>query len=248
MQRLERGIALLEESPPVELAIFPELWTVGFFSFERYAAAAEPLEGPTLAALSEVARRRSMWLHGGSIVERSKTGQLFNTSVLFNTEGRLAASYRKIHLFGFESSEQRILQPGSFLTVSTTSFGTAALTTCYDLRFPELYRALVDQAADTFLVASAWPASRASHWTIFTRARAVENLSYLIACNACGTDHGTRLLGYSVVVDPWGEIVAQAGDAEQVLTAELDLERPTAIRSTFPALRDRRPALRIQPE
>lgn len=239
--RLERGLDVIEtldHSP--KLVVFPELWTVGYFNVEEYELAAEPLDGTTVARLSIAARRRKLWLHGGSIVERSSGGSLYNTSLLFDPEGRLAASYRKTHLFGFTSGEKKILRAGESPVSFQAEIGNLGFTTCYDLRFPELYRCLSSRGAEAVFVASAWPAARLEHWVILARARAIENLFYVVACNAAGSNLGNELGGNSMIVDPWGNVVARAGPGECVLYGEMNLESVWTLRAQFPVLRDRR--------
>ncbi|HZU23006.1 MAG TPA: carbon-nitrogen family hydrolase [Terriglobales bacterium] len=239
-QRLQRGLAMLRNlDRVVQLAILPELWTVGFFAFENYASSATPVPGTASEQLAAAARELKIWLHAGSIVERSNEG-IHNTSLLFNPEGRLEARYRKIHLFGYESEEATLLKAGSAPQIAQTPLGAIGLSTCYDLRFPELYRAMSKEGAEIFLVASAWPYPRLEHWLVLNRARAIENLAYVVACNAAGRTRGRQLLGNSVVVDPWGVPIARAGGEEQVLYAQLDRELVHEVRSRFPALTDRR--------
>jgi predicted amidohydrolase len=141
-------------------------------------------------------------------------------------------------LFGYESEESQLLTPGVEVRTISTDIGTLAMSTCYDLRFPELYRLLTE--AELVLVASAWPVPRMEHWRLLTRARALDNLFYLVACNAAGECNGVGLAGHSVVVDPWGEIVAEAGDGEEILRAHIDLPTVAKIRAEFPVLDDRR--------
>lgn len=239
-QRLQRGLAMLRNlDRPVQLAILPELWTVGFFSFDQYAASASPIPGPLSEQLANTARKLKIWLHAGSIVERSAE-DLHNTSLLFDPDGKLRATYRKLHLFGYESEEGKLLKPGDAPQVIKTPLGALGLSTCYDLRFPELYRLMSKDGAEIFLVTSAWPYPRLEHWLVLNRARAIENLAYVVACNASGQARGKTLLGNSVVVDPWGTPIARAGGDEQVLYASLDPELLRDVRSRFPALRDRR--------
>ncbi len=239
--RLQRGLSMLRNlEQPVQLAIFPELWTVGFFSFCRYAAGATRVPGPVTAELAATARELNIWLHAGSLVERSADGALHNTSLLFDPRGELRASYRKIHLFGYDSEESSLLRPGNAVTVLQTPFGCIGLSTCYDLRFPELYRQMLDQGAELFLVTSAWPHPRLEHWLVLNRARAIENLSYVVACNAAGETRGWRFLGNSLVVGPWGEEVARGGEEEQVVFARVNSGQVREVRNRFPALRDRR--------
>lgn len=223
----------------VELVVLPELWPIGFFQFDDYETQAEPLDGPTLTAIAALAVDLDAHVHAGSIIERRGDGRLSNTSVLFAPDGRQLLAYRKRHLFGYRSREAELLVPGDEIETVATPFGRVALTTCYDLRFPELYFDLVAQGAELALVASAWPYERLDHWRLLTRTRALENLMYVVASNASGTDGGVRFAGHSVVVDPWGEIIAEAGADEEVLVAELDDGRVDEVRSSFPVLEDR---------
>src|SRR5829696_1373867 len=130
-------------SGDADLVLLPELWATGYFAFDDYAATAEPLAGPTCAALSAAAAAAGVHLHAGSIVERSGD-ELFNTSLLFGPDGRLLQTYRKVHLFGYGSREVSLLSAGSAAGAVPTALGSLALSTCYDLRFPELYRLQVD--------------------------------------------------------------------------------------------------------
>ncbi|MFL6128636.1 MAG: carbon-nitrogen family hydrolase [Mycobacteriales bacterium] len=222
-----------------ELVLLPELWATGYFAFDDYAATAEPLDGPTCAALSAAAAAAGVHLHGGSIVERSGD-QLFNTSLLFGPDGRLLQTYRKVHLFGYGSREVSLLSPGGFVGSCPTPIGTVAISTCYDLRFPELYRLQVDGGAELFLVAAAWPRARLAHWQLLLRARALENQCFLAACGAAGRQGDVVLSGRSAVVDPWGSVLAEAGDTAETLTVEVDLGEVARARKDFPALADRR--------
>ena len=161
VSRLGRGIGLIEKiDHPVRLVMLPELWTVGFFNFDQYARLAEPLNGPTAARLSATAARGNFWLHGGSMIERSPEGNLYNTSLLFNPAGALVATYRKMHLFGFESGEKALLHAGESPVSLPSEIGNLAPTTCYDMRFPELYRCLSRRGVELALITSAWPAAR----------------------------------------------------------------------------------------
>lgn len=237
--RVKRVGELLEAASGADIVILPELWNVGFFSFDRYARDAEPLHGETVELMREKARQLRAHILMGSFVEESETG-LHNTALLISDRGEIVASYRKMHLFGYDSRENQLLTPGDRIVVAKTRFGRLGIATCYDLRFPEMYRAMVDQGVVCFLVAAAWPEARLDHWRLFTRTRALENQSFLVACNACGVSGGVRLAGHSCVVDPWGVPVATADGHESVLTVEIDLSEATRIRERFPALQDRR--------
>ncbi|WP_037601377.1 carbon-nitrogen family hydrolase [Streptacidiphilus rugosus] len=222
-----------------DLVVLPELWPLGGFAYEGWQAGAETLDGPTADAMSAAARDAGVWLHAGSIVERDPEGPLYNTSLLFAPDGELHALYRKIHRFGFDSGEAALMAAGEELAVVDTPFGRMGLATCYDLRFPELFRAMLDRGAELFVVPAAWPARRTAHWSLLARARAVEEQALVFACNNAGTHGGVEQAGLSVVVDPWGEVLGEAGTGEQVLTVEFDPAVVARTREEFPVLRDR---------
>ncbi|KUJ67817.1 acyltransferase [Streptomyces albus subsp. albus] len=238
--RRTRVAALVREQAGADLVVLPELWPVGAFAYQSFAAEAEPLDGPTARAMAAAARDAGVWLHAGSIVEgASGAGPLHNTSLLFSPEGRLERVYRKIHRFGFDQGEAVLMSAGTEVVTAQLPGAVAGLATCYDLRFPELFRLLVDAGAQLLVIPAGWPARRREHWTLLARARAVENQAYVLACGTAGTHAGVEQAGHSIVVDPWGEVLAEAGPGEQVLTVDLDLARVTRTREEFPALRDR---------
>ncbi|WP_411103567.1 carbon-nitrogen family hydrolase [Streptomyces sp. cmx-4-9] len=240
VSRRARVAALVREQAGSDLVVLPELWTVGAFAYEQFETEAEPLDGPTFAALSRAARDAGVWLHAGSVVERAGDGALYNTALVLSPDGGLAATYRKIHRFGFDQGEAVLMSAGDSLTTVDLPEQTLGLATCYDLRFPELFRGLVDAGATTLVVAAGWPARRRSHWTLLNRARAVEDQSYVLACGLAGTHAGVEQAGHSLVVDPWGEVLAEAGPGEDVLTVDLDPAKVADTRAAFPALKDRR--------
>jgi predicted amidohydrolase len=223
-----------------DLLVLPELWNVGYFAFDEYGARAEPLTGPTVTAARDWARDLRLHVHVGSVVEVDEARRLHNTSVVIAPDGSLQSTYRKVHVFGYGSREQELLTPGTSVTVTPVTGVPTGITTCYDLRFPELYRSLVDQGAELVAVCAAWPASRLEHWRLFTSVRAVEQQAYLLACNAVGEQHGVSLGGHSRVVDPWGEVLVEAGTEEGFTFADLDPTLPGRVRAQFPALADRR--------
>ncbi|MCF6524070.1 carbon-nitrogen family hydrolase [Streptomyces sp. JJ36] len=239
--RRERASSLVRAQQGADLVVLPELWPVGAFAFQEFETAAEPAEdGPTARAMSAAARDAGVWLHAGSVVERAPDGALFNTSLVFAPDGALAATYRKIHRFGFDRGEATLMSAGTTPVTVPHPAAPLGLATCYDLRFPELFRALTDAGAHLLVVPAGWPEKRAAHWTLLARARAVENQCYVLACGTAGTHAGVPQAGRSLIADPWGEILAEAPDAEErVLTAELDLTLVSEVRETFPALKDR---------
>ncbi|MCR4405069.1 MAG: carbon-nitrogen family hydrolase [Candidatus Acetothermia bacterium] len=232
--RLERALEALAECKGAGLVLLPELWNVDYLEFERYREGGEPLEGPTLAAVAAKARELKAHILAGSILEQAGE-RLYNTSVLFGPRGEIVASYRKIHLFGYRSKEKELLAAGEELVVARTELGPLGLSLCYDLRFPELYRAQLDLGALAFLIPAAWPAARIEHWRLLARARALENQSFLLGCNAAGPRYG----GHSLAVSPQGEILGEATEAEEILWIRLDFGEVERVRAELPFLEDR---------
>jgi predicted amidohydrolase len=237
--RRQRVTALVREQTDADLVVLPELWTTGAFAYEEFATEAEPLEGPTYEAMAKAASDAGVWLHAGSIPERDPDGPLYNTALIFSPSGDLAAAYRKIHRFGFDKGEAVLMGAGQELVTVRLPETTLGVATCYDLRFPELFRALVDAGAETMVVSAGWPERRRAHWTLLAQARAVENQAFVLACGTAGTHAGVPQAGHSIVVDPWGEVLAEAGAGEEILTVDLDPAKVAATREQFPALKDR---------
>ncbi|MEU6917254.1 carbon-nitrogen family hydrolase [Streptomyces olindensis] len=243
--RRRRVASMVRDQAGADLVVLPELWTTGAFAYEEFGREAEPLEGPTYEAMAKAASDAGVWLHAGSIPERDPDGPLYNTSLVFSPSGDLAAAYRKIHRFGFDKGEAVLMGAGRELVTVRLPGTTLGVATCYDLRFPELFRGLVDAGAETLVVSAGWPERRRAHWTLLARARAVENQSFVLACATAGTHAGVPQSGHSVVVDPWGEVLAEAGAAEEVLTVEFAPGKVATTREQFPALKDR--VLGLQP-
>ncbi|NUP43958.1 MAG: carbon-nitrogen family hydrolase [Streptomyces sp.] len=239
-ERRGRAAALVRAQAGADLVVLPELWPVGAFASDEFAAEAEPAEsGPTAGVMVAAARDAGVWLHAGSVVERDPEGPLYNTSLLFAPDGELAAVYRKIHRFGFDRGEAALMAGGERIVTARLPWGTAGLATCYDLRFPEQFRLLVDAGAELLVLCAGWPARRLEHWRVLVQARAIESQAYVLACGTAGTHAGVEQAGHSMVVDPWGTVLAEAGAGEEVLACELDPARVAATRAEFPVLRDR---------
>ena len=255
--RVHRAARLVREQAGQDLVVLPELWAPTGFGYRTWAQRAEPTDGEVAMAMAAAAREAGVVLHAGSIIERSvETGpegkRLWNTSLVFDRAGQLASVYRKIHRFGFAEGEPSLLEAGSEVAVvdlplsgsgaagGPVGLSTCGLSTCYDLRFPELYRRQLDAGAEVFVVPAAWPAARVVHWSLLARARAVENQCLMIACNTAGTHASVRMGGRSVVVLPTGEVAAEAGEDEEILAVEVDLNVIAQTRAAFPVLRDRR--------
>jgi len=252
--RVSRAADLVRAQAGHDLVVLPELWAPGGFSYQGWAERAEPVDGPVASAMSAAARDAGAMVHAGSIVERPADGthgpegkDLWNTSLVFAADGSLAATYRKIHRFGFGQGEPLLMEAGDALSLvdvpdssSAAGAARAALSTCYDLRFPELYRAQLDAGATLFVIPAAWPAARVRHWTLLAHARAIENQCVVVACNTAGTHAGVEMGGHSQVVLPNGELASIAGSHEQVLSVEVDMSTVASYRASFPVLRDRR--------
>lgn len=219
--------------------MLPELWPVGFFHFDDYWSSAEGLDGESVATVRAAAHESGAWVLGGSIIERSAAG-LHNTSVLVSPSGDVEFTYRKIHLFGHESSEAELLSAGDEPKCADTPWGRVGAMTCYDIRFPELSRDLVNRGAEMLLIVSAWPAARVEHWSALLRARAIESQAWVVAVNACGVDAGVRLGGRSTVVAPDGSVVAEAGAQQQDLVCCVDAAASGRVRAELPFLADGR--------
>jgi len=213
-------------------------------------AAAEAIPGPTSDFASDLARELQIYLVAGSILERSdEPARCHNTALLFGPDGTLLATYRKIHLFDVavertvNVSESRTRKPGTEPVCVTTELGRVGLAVCYDLRFPELFRSLAARGAEIIVVPSAFTApTGAAHWHTLVRARAIENQSYVLAPNQFGpTLQGYDNYGHSLIVDPWGRILAEGNATEDgVLSAELAAGRLAEVRRAIPALTHRR--------
>ena len=234
-----------------KLIVLPEKWTV-IGTGEQLRAGAETLDGPAISWARKTARELGMDLVAGSIAERV-TGQsekLANTSVHVDPEGEIKAVYRKVHMFDVEIdgrsyNESDVERAGEEIVLSETQDGVElGLAICYDLRFPELFRILAVRGARVIVLPSAFtlPTTR-DHWETLIRARAIENQTFVIAANQIGPHPGgQRSGGRSMIVDPWGVVLAQAPDREGYVVAELDLEYQREVRAKLPSLANRRPA------
>jgi predicted amidohydrolase len=231
-----------------QLVLLPEKWTV-LGSGAQLRDGAEPIDGPAISWARECARELALELVAGSFVERGADGRLHNTSVHISPDGEIRAVYRKIHMFdvtidGLAYRESEHEAAGEEIVLSDTAGGVElGLTICYDLRFPELYRILALRGARVLLVPAAFTlATTRDHWETLLRARAIENQAFVLAANQIGENEPGRFSGgRSMIVDPWGVVLAQAGDGVGVIVADLDLARLDAIRESLPSLANRRP-------
>jgi len=201
---------------------------------------------PFLSRFSELAKELNVTLLLGSIAVRLDDGQLNNRSYLFSPAGEVVASYNKIHLFdvdlpsGESRRESELIVAGDKAVNAKTDFGIVGMTICYDVRFPHLYRTLSQGGADILTVPAAFTVSTGEmHWNVLLRARAIENGAFVIAPAQCGThDGGRKTYGHSMVIDPWGKVVAEAGVDPTILYAEIDMTEIARARQAIPSLKD----------
>jgi predicted amidohydrolase len=230
-----------------EVISLPERWN-GTGPDERMVAAAEPLDGETAAAMAAWARQHGVWLHGGSIGEEAEPGvRACNTTLVFDPDGRRVATYRKIHMFdidvaGAAARESNANKPGDRLVLAEIAGWPTGLTICYDLRFPEQYRELALAGAEAFVVPAGFTmATGRDHWEVLLRARAIENAAYVIAANQHGFWDGSARYARSMIIDPWGVVLANAGDGEGICVAAIDRARVAEVRRLIPVFSARRP-------
>lgn len=251
-RNLETAVRLVEEAADLgaRLIGLPENFSY-MGSQEGLLEGAETLEGPTLGAIREVARRRGVYVIAGSIAEKVQDPKrTANTSALIADDGTLVAAYRKIHLFdvnipdGARYAESEVVAAGDQAIIAPTALGRIGLTICYDLRFPEMYAALVAAGAELVAVPSAFTeVTGRDHWHVLLRARAIEAQAWVLAPAQWGPhdDRGLRRsYGHSLIVDPWGVVVAEVGDGEGWCSAEIDSQRVAEVRRRIPVGAHRR--------
>ena len=235
-------------SSGASLIALPELWNCHGLE-EVYRENAEPVPGPTTEFLGGLAGELGVYLLGGSILEGGpQSTKLHNTSTFFAPDGKMSAVYRKIHLFDVKAPdreylESRTIAAGTEIVTAKAGAATIGLSVCYDLRFPELYRLLAMRGAEVLAVPAAFTLQTGKdHWELLLRARAVENQAYVVAPAQWGRKaDGRWTYGRSIIVDPWGTVLAQCPDRDGFALATLDLDYLERFREDFPALKNRRP-------
>lgn len=240
--RITHAEQLIDSAAESDLILLPELWNIGWWSFDIYRESSETLQGETISRIAEKARAVNAYVLAGSIVER-QGDSLRNTAVLLDPRGKVIATFRKMHLSGFgESREAELCKRGEEIVAIKTELGVLGLSICYDLHFPELFRKMaVDHDAEIFLHISAWPMQWLDTWRTLCQARATENLCFLVSCNLAGINRGKEYLGHSAIVNPHplGATFASAGIYETVVKGEIDIAEIYRLREWFHALEDR---------
>jgi nitrilase len=234
-----------------ELVALPEYFCLmGRTDRDKLGVAEGPGDGPIQAMLAHAAREHRVWVIGGTLPIRTDDPQrVLNSNCVYAPDGTLAARYDKIHLFKYDNGRERYdegcaIRAGSVPTTVQAAGLRVGLSVCYDLRFPELYRELMHPPCDLISVPAAFTHTTGlAHWELLLRARAVENQCYVIAAAQGGThENGRRTFGHSLVVDPWGEVLAMLPEGEGVVLAEVERERIASVRMQLPALEHRRVA------
>jgi nitrilase len=230
-----------------QLVTLPEYWPImGMSDADKVAHAEQPGAGPIQQAMADVAREHGVWLIGGTLpLVSSDAGKVMNTTLVYDHAGQPVGRYDKIHLFGFTKGsesydEARTIVPGEAVGSFEAPFGRVGLSVCYDLRFPELYRAM-GECALIVVPAAFTHTTGMAHWEVLLRARAIENQCYVLASAQGGTHaNGRRTFGHSMLVDPWGEVKAVLKEGEGVISGELDPAFLAGVRESLPALRHRK--------
>ncbi|MFC6332223.1 carbon-nitrogen family hydrolase [Paenibacillus septentrionalis] len=236
-EKLNKAVA---ENDKPDVILFPEMWNTGYALTEIEELA--DIEGQkTIELLSTFAQTHNVNIVGGSISQKKADG-VYNTIFAFDRNGELINDYSKLHLFRL-MDEEKYLQAGNELGNLEIDGVQAGMMICYDIRFPELARSLALEGAQVLFVPAQWPKPRLHHWRTLLTARAIENQMYVVACNRMGQSGDTEFFGHSMVIDPWGEIVVEAGEEDVILTGEIDLSVVDKVRSTIPIFEDRRPQL-----
>lgn len=234
-----RVAALVREAAAgADLVMLPEMWTTGYALPQLAGNLADRDGEPTGAFLAGLARDCGVYLVGSVADERA--GRVYNSATVYGPDGQRLAEYAKLHLVPM-MDEHLYLAPGTAAGMADLGWVRAGLAICYDLRFPELFRTLALGGAHLLLIPAEWPSQRLTHWRTLLMARAIENQCFVVACNRVGHDGKNAFPGHSMVIDPWGNVLAEGGEGEEILRAEFDPAQVAEIRSRIPVFRDRRP-------
>lgn len=219
------------------LVLFPELWTTGY-ALSQGKELSSTLNTGAFAEVSALALQHKISIVGSMLEKRGL--EVANSAAFVAPNGRVMGVYRKIHLFRL-MDEDRWLQPGEAPLALDLPWGRTGIAICYDLRFPELFRHYAVEGAKIILIPAEWPIQRVEHWRTLLQARAIENQCYIVACNTVGEIGDTTFAGHSMIVDPWGKIVVEAGEQPQVLTVDIEMDLVDEVRKRIPVFEDRRP-------
>lgn len=231
----------MQRAPRPDVIVLPEDWSSGFSDemFRHMEDFIEQPDGPPVTVLRECAKRHSVWIVAGSIGIK-KDGVMQNTTFLINRAGEIVGDYSKMHLYS-DMDEDVPYSHGMKTDVFDTELGRLGFMICYDIRFCELSRTYALKGADILIVTSNFPNPRVSHWRTLLLSRAIENQMFVVACNRVGESPMGSYCGHSIIIDPWGTIIAEGGDSEEIVTGSVDLSFVKEVRETIHMFRDRRP-------
>ena len=240
--KFKKVINLMPGKNSCDLVILPELWLQGAFEFSKFSKDTKLFNNnkfidEIILQLKVTARQGNYWILSGSFLI-FKNKKLFNEAYLIDNHGQLITKYCKNYVFGFGGGEAEFVNSGNDFLLTQTPWGKIALSICYDLRFPELYRKMLAKGAEIYLVVAAWPEQRIDHWKKLIVARAIENQGFFIGCNGIGIQTDATLGGHSIVVNPNGDVVSEFGNSEEVQIIEINHKMVLETRATFPVLQD----------
>jgi len=233
--------AFIEEaaSRGSNLVVLPELWDNGF-ALDKAKEMASALAGGLFAQVATLAKAKNICVLGSMLEKRGIS--VYNSAAVFTPFNGVIGVYRKIHLFG-PMEEPTYLSAGEAPLTVDLPWGRTSIAICYDLRFPELLRRYAVEGAKVLVLPAEWPEPRLNHWRKLIQARAIENQYFVIACNRVGVSGDLKYFGHSMIVDPWGELVFEAGSAETLVTLDINVDEADEVRERMPILQDRRPHL-----
>ena len=224
-----------------DVVVFPEMWNTGY-ALTELARLADQDGWRTKQLLAKAAKENQIAVVGGSVATVRAGGKFYNTTYVYDETGQLVGSYDKVHLFCLMHEDQ-FIQAGDHGNVFELKGVKSASFICYDLRFPEWFRTVAKQGVDVIYVPAEWPTPRVEQWEALVKARAIENQAFVVAVNRVGHDAENSYSGHSLIVDPLGNVIANAGEKAGLTIAELDLDQLKAVRGPIPVFKDRRPEL-----
>lgn len=234
----------MAKEPKPDVVVLPEDWATAFSDkmYHEMDQLCEPVDGPTVMVCRELAKQYHVWVVAGSIGIRHADGKLRNTTYLIDREGEIVGDYSKMHLYS-DMDEDAQLEHGSKSNVYETELGRLGMMICYDIRFCELSRTYALKKADVLVVTSNFPNPRVNHWRTLLMARAIENQMFVVACNRVGPSPMGTYCGHSIMIDPWGDIIAEGGEEEEIVAGSLDYKKTREVRDLIHMFRDRQPQL-----
>lgn len=232
----------MQTNPRPDILVLPEDWSSGFSDkmFHEQENHVEPEDGPSVTLLQGLAKEYGVWVVAGSIGTLHRDGKMRNTTFLINREGCVVGDYSKMHLYS-DMDEDCKLTHGDKMEVYETELGRFGMMICYDIRFCELARTYALKGADAVIVTSEFPFPRTNHWRTLLTARAIENQMFMVACNRVGPGPMGTYCGHSIILSPWGDVIAEGGEEEEIVCGSVDFSLTKEIRDTIHVFRDRRP-------